>query len=235
MDVVALTNKEKKVYKTFSKLRLCASDANIDTLKQISSYVAKTTDDNFDFDLNCVCKKYCFGESGFNYLLSLDDGRKITFSSDKSCFDFFVYKYGDDTHMSMSISVFERIPGDLSTTSVYGEVRVEDAGKYVVTFRPNDLSDDTLKYGTINYFSGDEIDWVYTIVDSVKSRRDFDLLAKENDIYPFAEKSYFDLFYESDMLDNLGGYVVNSMARIDLLLSNIEILRKNALAKKKRK
>ena len=221
--VVELTNITKKEYGMFFYLRKLAPNANIDTLKQISVYIAISTDDNFDIDKNCSLKMFSSSMEDECFLLSIFDGRKILFSNNSSIFGFSVLNYNVDNHIYMESKVYEKHTGDLSTLIVYSEVITRDFGKYVVTFRPNNMCDDKMKFGTINYYTEDEVSWVYEVSGNEKIDNDFDLVAKNNGIYPFAEKIYFDvpLQYMDTELDCYEGYLKNYLHRVDLLYKNV--------------
>lgn len=223
----------KKANKLFAMLAEKASDVNFETLKQISVYIAKTTGDKLNFDLKC--RNYKIEDNIYNYVLSLDDGRKIFFSSVLTCLDFIVMRFDLENRLLMSTNVFLRDVNDLSTINVYGSIKEFENGIYIVTFRPDNINDERLKYGSISYYSEDEVNWLYELVDE-DIVCDFDIVAKNNSVYPFAEKSYFDLYLEDDYeIDSLGGYVSNVVSRIDLLYDNIINVKNNKLVKVKSK
>lgn len=236
MSVVS-TNVTKKTYGLYGLLRGFAVDANIDTLKQISIYVAGSTDDNFDINNDCECKIVDYKEDSKHYLLTINDGRKIVFSSNPLHFGFMIFNYDLNNYIVMSSYVSERVSGDLSTLSVYSEILASDFGKYVITFRPNDMSDETLKFGTINYYTNDEIDWIHEISEMENIQFNFDIVAKQNGIYPFAEKIYFDLPLElKDVeLDCFDGCLKNYLNRVDLLYNNVKVYMDNKGKEKEKK
>lgn len=217
--MVEFTKEDKKIYGMYTLLRKYAPNANITTLRQISLYVGISTG---DFDVNNDCSIF-LNENIKSYEIVLKDGRKIFFSDALNNFSFTVFK--EDRNIFMSMNVYEVMPGDLSTVNVYGEIRTKNDGMFVVSFRPVDMTDDSLKYGTINYYSEEEINWIYEISGEKNIERDFDVVAKRNLIYPFAEKSYFDVDFKSDSseLDCYDGYLSAVLTRIDLLYENTKI------------
>lgn len=224
--MVKLTKQEKKMYQVFSLLMGNAIGANITTMKQISIYVAKSTD-ILDVATDC---KIIFNEKDNCYELTLKDGRRILFSRNSNEFGFKVLNEIDD--MSISVVVSEQIPGDLTTASVYSEIIIKDNGMYVIGFRPNQLNNDLEKYVYINYYTNDEIDWVYEIVGE-NINGNFDIAAKKNMIYPAAEENSFVVMPDGDnSFDCFSGIIANVIARIDLLCDNVKIVRGKTLKKK---
>lgn len=221
--VVSLTNVSKKEYGMFLHLRKLAPNANVVTLQQISLYIAISTEDNFDIDKDCSLKIFDSSKEDEFFLLSITDGRKIFFANNSLSFGFSVLNYDIDNHIYMESRVYEKQSGDLSTLNVYSEIITKDFGRYVVTFRPNNMGDDKIKFGTINYYTEDEVSWVHEISGMDKIDIDFDIVAKKNNIYPFADKIYFDvpLQYMDTELDCYDGYLKNYLHRVDLLYKNV--------------
>jgi len=218
MGSAFLTKDEVKAYRTFNWLRKYTEGVNVEILKQISVYLARSND---EFNVHREAKISLNSNNNY-YVLFLNDGRKFVFPRRLDNFEFFVTKR--DSDVSMFLFVHELESGNLSSTNVYGEIKVKEEGMYVVAFRPNDLSDDSLKYGTINYYTKDEIDWVLEVIDD-NIDYDFDIVVKNNLIYPFAEKSYFDILPQRDLkLDIFDGYISGAMMRTELLFNNIKTL-----------
>ena len=219
-----------KVHDLYMLLRKYASNVNCITLKQISLYIIRST---VDFDVNYDCSITLNG-SNENYEILLKDGRRITFSGDLDEVSFTVFK--EEKGISMSTFVHETIPGNIDTTSVYSEVRIKDNGMFVLTFRPNHITDESLKFGSISYYNEDEVNWVYEISGLSDIERDFDLVAKNNLIYPFNEKVFFDIKLIDDVLefDNFDGNLSDVLTRVDLLYDNAKSCFLNKLSKKKR-
>lgn len=215
--MVKLTKEEKKMYQIFSLLMGYAIDANITTMKQISIYVAKSTG---KFNVNTDCSVSINNESN-SYELLLKDGRKIIFSKNSNEFGFVVLK--EEKNISGKVIISERIPGDLTTLSVYSEVKIKDNGMYVITFRPNDMRSNSLKFAYINYYTDDEIDWVYEIADG-NINNDFDLVAKANSIYPSSDKKDFVVSSKNNnSFDCFSGILNDVMMMIDLLYDNVKV------------
>ena len=218
-----------KVYDLYMLLRKYAPNVNDITLKQLSLYIVRST---VDFDVNYDCNIILNG-SNENYEILLNDGRRITFSGDLDEVSFTIFK--EEKDVSMSTFVYETIPGNIDTTSVYGEVRIKDNGIFILTFRPNHITDESLKFGSINYYNEDEVNWVYEISGLSDIKKDFDLVAKDNLIYPFSEKVFFDIKLIDDVLefDNFDGNLSAVLTRIDLLYDNAKSCFLNKLGKKK--
>jgi len=235
--VVSLTKVSKKEYSMYAYLRNLAPNANIYTLKQISVYIAISTDDNFNIDDNCNLRMIDSSKEDECFVLSISDGRRIYFTNDLFSFGFTVLNYDINNKIFMSSNVSERIFGDLSTLTVYSEITMKDFGKYVVTFRPNNMCDDKIKFGTINYYTEDEINWIYEVTGEDKIDYDFDIVSKKNGIYPFADKIYFDLPLEENdtELDCYDGCLKNYLSRVDLLYNNILVCMDTNDKKKVRK
>lgn len=235
--VVSLNNISKREYGMFLYLRKLAPNANIDTLKQISVYIAITTDNNFDIDTNCNLKMLDNSKENESFLLSIFDGRKIFFSNNSSVFGFSILNYNIINHIFMMSEVSEKIVGDLSTLTVYSQIDTKDFGKYVITFRPNNMCDETVKFGTINYYTAEEVNWVYEISGMDDIKKNFDIVAKNNGIYPFADKMFFDvpLEYVDTELDCYDGCLRNYLSRVDLLYNNLLVYMNTNEKKKIRK
>lgn len=227
MYVAALTREDKIAYGTYLMLRECAPKANLITLRQISVYIARSgfvNDISSDFIIE-------YNEEKDVSVVSLINGITIEFDDYSGNFDFIITR--KDRLCSVRTVVSLNNPNDLSTVNVYSELKIKRNGMYVVAFRPKDVSDENaLKFGTINYYTNDEIDWVCEIIDD-EIDNNFDIIAKRNGIFPFAEQCCFDLLSQTDMvLDCYQGYISNMLMRIDLLYENIKYLNVN---KKKRK
>lgn len=221
--VVSLTNVSKKEYGMYSYLRNLVPNANIETLKQISVYIAISTDDNFNVDNNCNLRMIDGSKEDESCLLSISDGRKIFFRNISTYFGFTILNYDINNKIFMSSNVSERVFGDLSTLTVYSDITIKDFGKYVVTFRPNNMCDGNVKFGTINYYSEDEISWIHDVSGMDEINEDFDIVAKKYDIYPFADKIYFDISLEENdtELDCYDGCLKDYLNRVDLLYKNV--------------
>lgn len=228
-EVVKLTRQERKMYQVFSLLMGYAIGANITTMKQISIYVSKSTD-CLNVGEDCTIS---FNGKNNCYELLLKDGRRIIFSRISNKFGFTVLK--EDKDMSMSVVVSEQISGNLTTASVYGEIKIKDNGMYVIGFRPNQLNNNLEKYAYINYYTNDEIDWVYEIVgDNISG--DFDVVAKKNLIYPASEENSFVVLPDGDnSFDCFSGIISNVITRIDLLYDNVNVISGSILKKLKEK
>lgn len=219
MFVTSLTEEQKNIYGIYKKLREYAPNANINTLRQISVYIGRVNmvngwNENFEFKYN---------ESDDTSLIILNNGNIIEFNDMDDEFDFSISN--SDNKYSMKTLVYLNNDSDLSSVNVYSELRVKGYGMYVVTFRPKNMSDiNSLKYGMINYYTEDEIDWVNEIVGN-EIDNNFDLIAKNNGIFPFAEKSEFDLNMNSMELDCYQGIIYEFLARIDLLYDNMKYVR----------
>lgn len=224
--IVKLSKYERKMYQVFSLLMGNAIGANITTMKQISIYVAKSTD-ILNVDSDCI---FGIDEETNCYQLSLCDGRRILFSRVANEFGFKILN--DMSDMNVSVVVSEQVPGDLTTVSVYGEIKIKDNGMYVIGFRPNQLNNNLEKYVYINYYTDDEIDWVYQIVGTDISGN-FDIVAKKNMIYPAAEENSFVVLSQNDnSFDCFSGIISDVITRIDLLCENVKVVRKSVLKKK---
>lgn len=229
MFVVSLTKEESIEYGIYKRLREIAPLANINTLRQISIYMARS---GFDGDVyKDIFFKY--NENKDTSTLYFNNGIEIEFNDYLGNFDFIVRK--KEQNFSMKTLVCLSDNDDLSSVNIYSELKIKGNGMYVVSFRPRDLENDKIiKYGTINYYTNDEIDWVMEIAgDEIENN--FDLVAKENGIFPFADACYFDVLPQNDMsLDCYQGYISNMLMRIDLLYDNMKCLRvKNEKKRKK--
>ena len=232
---IVVNDKNDKTYSIYKFLREGAPDANIDTLKQISIYVASCIkNEEFQISENY---KLIYDEINCCYIFNLDDNRKIIFSNNSSEFGFKIIRFDLATKLIMTSNVSLRVFGDLTTLNVYSEIVSNSFGLYVVTFRPNDMSDDSIKFGTINYYTLDEVDWVYEISNKDNIDTDFDLVSKENGIYPFSDKSFFDLSleYTNTHFDCYDGCLKNYLERVDLLFNNIMVYTNTDVKKKQRK
>lgn len=225
--MVKLTREEKKMYQVFSLLMGYAIGANITTMKQISIYVAKSTR---GLDVMQDCSVSISDEKNA-YQLMLSDGRKILFSRNSNEFGFIMTK--EHNNISSLVIVSERIPGDLSTISVYSETIIKDNGMSVLSFRPNNISDNSLKFAYINHYTDDEIDWVYEI-DGNNINYNFDMVAKNNLIYPSLEEKYFVVSSKSSTsFDCFNGMLEDVLLMIDLLNHNLSMAFNMNVNKKK--
>lgn len=221
-----LSKDEGKAYRTFNWLLKHTKNVNLETLKQISVYLARSNDEFNIFRVG----KINFNSNSSCYELLLSNGVKIVFSAG-DIFGFTVSRIDDNILMSVVVS--EREKGNLSTANIYGKIRIKDDGMYIVTFRPNDIYDKSLKYGTINYYTEDEINWFKEIVDE-NPEVDFDIIARKNFIYPFAEKSFFESSSQTDIdLDCFNGCLTTTMNMVHLLYENVKTIKVNKLVRKK--
>lgn len=215
-----MTIEERRAFNIYLKFRDLFPKANIEVLRQISVYIARC---NFSDEIYENIKfKYLYDSD--NSLLVLNNGIEIEFNDFSGEFGFVVRR--NDGNFSSNTIVSLNDSKDKSSVNIYSELRVKGYGMYVVTFRPKNLSDiNSLKYGTINYYTDDEIEWVMEYAgDDVDNN--FDIVAKNNGIYPFADKSEFELVSQSDIsLDSYQGYISNVLMRIDLLYDNMKCIR----------
>ena len=220
---------EGKASRTFKWLCKYIKDVNLEVLKQVSVYIART---NEEFNVYRECK-INFDNDKF-YELLLSNGSVIKIFKEHLNFGFYVFRSNED--VSMQLIVSEKIKGKMHTANVYCEIRIKDNGMYVLSFRPNDMSDDSLKYGAIHYFTEEEIDWALDVIDE-EFCYNFDLLTKKHMIYPFAEKSFFDVIPQFDLeMDIFNGYLTTPMIISNLLYDNVsKICDSNKLVKIKSK
>ena len=220
MFVVSLTKEDRIEYKIFKRLREVAPLANINTLRQISVYMARSGYDGSIVD----DMKFIYNDDKDTSTLYFTDGLEIEFNDYSGDFDFILSR--KENHFSMKSFVSLDNQDDLSSLNIYSELIVKGYGMYVVSFRPKNLSDEsTIKYGTINYYTNDEIDWVREIADE-EINNNFDIVARKNGIYPFSEKVDFEILTQRDMVEDCyQGYVSNILKRIDLLYNNMKYLR----------
>ena len=215
-----MSKEERRAFNIYLKFRDLFPNANIDVLRQISVYIARC---NFSDEIYENIKfKYLYDSD--NSLLVLNNGIEIEFNDFSGEFGFVVRR--NDGNFSSNTIVSLNDSKDKSSVNIYSELRVKGYGMYVVTFRPKNLSDiNSLKYGTINYYTDDEIEWVMEYAgDDVDNN--FDIVAKNNGIYPFADKSEFELVSQPDIsLDSYQGYISNVLMRIDLLYDNMKCIR----------
>ena len=186
----------------------------------------------------CFFKSECDFSSIISRLRSfVNVFSKLFFSNNFLSFGFSVLNYDINNRIYMISKISEKIVGDLSTLTVYSEIIAKDFGKYVITFRPNNMCDETIKFGTINYYTEDEVNWVHDISGMDKIEKDFDIIAKNNDIYPFADKMFFDIRLESinTELDCYDGCLKNYLSRVDLLYNNLLVYMKSIEKKKVKK
>lgn len=218
---VAFMTKEGKLYgNIFNKLRQVFPTANISMLNQFSAYITRSGLVEFvDYDMKLF---YC--DDRDVSIIKLNNGLEIEFNDYSGEFGFTIKK--NDGKLSMNTIVLLRDSNDPSSVEVYSELKFKGYGMYVVTFRPNNLSDSkSLKYGVINYYTEDEIEWVNEMSDC-EINNDFDLVAKKNGIFPFAEKCDFELVGQTDIInDGYQGYISNMLLRIDLLYDNMKYIR----------
>lgn len=220
MFVVYLTKEERMAYDIYFKLREYAPKANLETLRQISVYLARNNKvENINNDIEIK-----YNENKDTSYLLLNDGTIIEFHDEDDIFNFSIIK--DDGKQHMKTLIYLRDENDMSSLNIYSELKISGYGMYVVTFRPNDLSNEnSLKYGSINYYTEDEIDWVMEIaMDEIDAN--FDIVAKRNHIFPFSEKIHFDILKQEDInLDGYQGYISNMLSKIDLLYDNMVYLK----------
>ena len=218
---VAFMTKEGKLFSSiFNKLRKVYPMANISLLNQISAYITRSGFVEFvDYDMKL---SYC--ENRDVALIELSNGIKIEFDDYSGEFGFVIKRNGGKLSMNTIVSL--RNLDDPSSVNIYSELKIKGYGMYVVTFRPTNLCDsNSLKYGTINYYNEDEIEWVKEIVND-EIDDEFDIVAKNNCIFPFAEKCEFDLCEQTDIIaDSYQGYISNMLLRIDLLFENMRFIR----------
>ena len=215
-----MSKEERRAFNIYLKFRDLFPNANIDVLRQISVYIARCN--FYDEIYENIKFKYLYDSD--NSLLVLNNGIEIEFNDFSGEFGFVVRR--NDGNFSSNTIVSLNDSKDKSSVNIYSELRVKGYGMYVVTFRPKNLSDiNSLKYGTINYYTDDEIEWVVEYAgDDVDNN--FDIVAKNNGIYPFADKSEFELVSQPDIsLDSYQGYISNVLMRIDLLYDNMKCIR----------
>lgn len=215
MYIKEFTNEERKIYEVYKKLMEYAPNANINTLRQISIYIGRLSlSENIEF-------KYS-EDRGFSSIL-LKNGNVIEFNDIFDEFNFSISK--KDNKFSMKTLVYLNNPNDLSSINVYSELRIKGYGMYVVTFRPKNMNYiDSLKYGIINYYTEDEIDWIKEVAEE-SIDNNIDLVAKNNGIFPFSEKIEFDLLMNEMGLDCYQGIIYDVLSRIDLLYDNMKYIR----------
>ena len=222
MFVASLTSEEKNIFGLYSRFRKCFVNANINTLRQICIYISRcgfNGDIYKDILINYnECRNTCS--------IILNNGIEIEFDDLSSNFGFSVLRKDGKSSMNTIVSLFDS--DDMSSINIYSELKVSGYGMYVVTFRPKDISNEnTLKYASINYYTEDEIAWVREIA-SEEIDYNFDLVAKNNFIFPFSEGLIkdIDLLPRNDnSLDCYQGYVSEVLTRIDLLYDNMKYIR----------
>ena len=231
---VVINDKNDKCHSIFKFLRTNAPDANINTLRQISIYIANSNKEDF-VDNNFGKLSYDKENNYFTYKVNND--KKVVFSNNPDDFGFLVLSFNLEKKLIMLTDVSLRVFGDLTTLNVYSEIITDSFGRYVVTFRPNDMSDESVKFGTINYYTNDEVDWIHEIVGKENIDRNFDVVAKENGIYPFAEKLFFDIPLEdtNTYFDCYDGGLRNYLERVDLLFNNLSVCMNNKIKKRQMK
>lgn len=220
MYVVFMTRQEKLFCEIFNKLRKSVPNANINMINQISAYITRSGFVEYvDYDM-----KIEYLDDRDISVIKLSNGMEIEFDDYSGEFGFVIKR--KDGKLSMNTIVSLNDINDPSSLDIYSELKMNGYGMYVVTFRPKDLCDrKNLKYGTINYYTEDEIDWVNEIA-SDEIDNNFDLVAKRNCIFPFAEKCDFELIEQTDIVgDSYQGYVSNMLLRIDLLYDNMKFIR----------
>ena len=210
MYIKEFTNEERKIYEVYKKLMEYAPNANINTLRQISIYIGRLSlSENIEFKYN--------EDRGFSSIL-LKNGNVIEFNDIFDEFNFSISK--KDNKFSMKTLVYLNNPNDLSSINVYSELRIKGYGMYVVTFRPKNMNYiDSLKYGIINYYTEDEIDWIKEVAEE-SIDNNIDLVAKNNGIFPFSEKIEFDLLMNEMGLDCYQGIIYDV-----LLYDNMKYIR----------
>ena len=222
MFVVNLSEEEKNIYSLYNRFRKCFMNANIDVLRQICIYVCRS---NFDGDIyKDIIIKY--DEINNSSLIILNNGIEIKFDDLSDDFSFIISRKDGKSSMRTIVSLVNQ--NDPCSINIYSEVRLSGYGMYVVSFRPKDICDDnSMKYAIINYYTEDEIEWVKEIVDE-EIDIDFDLVARNNFIFPFSEGLIkdIDLLPRNDnSLDSYQGYISEVLTRIDLLYDNMKYIR----------
>ena len=222
MFAVSLSREEKNVYGLYSRFRKCFINANINTLRQICIYICRS---NFDGDIyKDIIIKY--NEDKNSSLIILSNGTQIEFDDMSGNFGFIILKKDGKNTMKTIVSLSDL--NDLSSINIYSELKVKGYGMYVVAFRPKDICNvNTFKYASINYYTEDEIDWVREIANG-EVDYNFDLVARNNFIFPFSEGLIkdIDLLPRNDnSLDCYQGYVSDVLTRIDLLYDNMKYIR----------
>lgn len=222
MFVVSLTEEEKRIYSLYSRLRNCFVNVNINLLRQICIYICRS---NFNGDIyKDILIKY--NEGNNTSLIILNNGIMIEFDDLSKDFNFTISKRDGKNTMMTVVNLFNR--EDSSSINIYSELRVCGYGMYVVAFRPKDIFNDaTLKYASINYYTEDEIEWVREIAND-QIDGDFDLVAKNNFIFPFSEGLIKDIVLlprNDNSLDGYQGYISEVLTRIDLLYNNMKYIR----------
>lgn len=222
MCVVNLTNEEKNIYGLYSRFRKCFVNANINTLRQICIYICRG-----GIDVNIYKDIFIkYNEDRNTSSIVLNNGIEIEFDDMSSKFGFIISKKEGKNSMNTIVNLSN--PEDMSSINVYSELKVKGHGMYVVTFRPKDISNDnSFKYASINYYTEDEIEWVREIVGN-EIYYNFDIVAKDNFIFPFSEGLIkdIDLLPRNDNpLDCYQGYISEVLTRIDLLFDNMKYIR----------
>jgi len=220
MYVVFMTKEGRMFGKLFRMLRERVPKANICMLNQICAYLVRSgMIKNIDEDVRL---EYCTDRDVS--VLIINNEIEIEFDDYSGDFGFIVKRNDNRSSVMTVVSLDEQ--NDFSSLNIYSEIRIKGNGMYVTTFRPKNLfNEDSLKYGAINYYTDDEIEWVEEFA-SDEINNNFDLVAKNNFMFPFAEKIEFDLFSQTDMIeDKYHGYISNMLLRIDLLYNNIEIMK----------
>ena len=222
MFVVNLSEEEKNIYSLYNRFRKCFMNANIDVLKQICIYICRS---NFDGDIyKDIIIKY--DEINNSSLIILNNGIEIKFDDLSDDFSFIISRKDGKSSMRTIVSLVNQ--NDPCSINIYSEVRLSGYGMYVVSFRPKDICDDnSMKYAIINYYTEDEIEWVKEIVGE-EINTDFDLVARNNFIFPFSEGLIkdIDLLPRNDnSLDSYQGYISEVLTRIDLLYDNMKYIK----------
>jgi len=222
MFVVSLNDEEKKIYGLYNRFRQCFVSADINTLRQICIYICRS---GFDGDIykDIVIK---YNEDRNTSLIILDNGIEIEFDDLSNNFGFTISRKDGKYLMNTIVNLSDQ--GDMSSINVYSELKIKGHGMYVVTFRPKNIcNENTFKYAAINYYTEDEIEWVREIVGR-DIDYNFDLVAKNNFIFPFSEGLIkdIDLLPRNDnSLDCYQGYVSEVLTMIDLLYDNMKYIR----------
>ena len=222
MFAVSLTSEEKIIYGLYSRFRKCFVNADINTLRQISIYIC-WSGFNGDIYKDIVIK---YNEDRNTSSIILSNGTMIEFDDMSDNFGFTISRNDGKSSMKTIINLSDQ--NDMSSVNIYGELKVKGYGMYVVTFRPKDLTNEnTFKYASINYYTEDEIEWVREIVGS-DIDYNFDLVAKNNFIFPFSEDLIKDIYLlprSDNPMDCYQGYVSEVLTRIDLLYDNMKYIR----------
>lgn len=216
MFAVYLTKEDKITYRVYCWLRNEVPNVRIETLRQISFYIAQNY---HDLDvINHLNIKY--NDAG-NLELTLNDDILIEFSDGSEHFGFVIKHNIENISMITLVSSIDA--KDLSTVYVMGYVSSVENGIYMITSRLGDSKDDKTAYGVIDYYC-DKAQFL-TYWDTYKNGESLDLITNKNSHFNLNNRSYFNIsLYEQVDLDCFNGYVTEVLSRIDLLGNNLKIL-----------